>query len=123
MLKLAELNALDSQTFARRLAGVFENSAWITERIEPKRPFNDRTELLAALRAIVMKARDDEKLALIRAHPDLVGNMTLTGESQTEQAAAGLGTLSANEVGQFQQYNAEYRQRFGFPFVICAREN
>src|SRR5438874_9370739 len=118
MLKLAQLNALDPQTFTRELAGVFENSPWIAQRTEAKRPFKNRTELLAALRDTVMKAPDSEKLALIRAHPDLVGNIALTRESQNEQAAAGLGTLSTNEVAQFQHYNAEYRQRFGFPFVV-----
>jgi len=70
-----------------------------------------------------MKASDEEKLCLIRAHPDLVGNATLTSESQTEQVAAGLGNLSAEEIVQFRRYNEQYRQKFGFPFVICAREN
>src|SRR5689334_22557569 len=123
MLKLAELNAVDRQTFTRKLGGIFENSPWIAERTEPKRPFRDRGELFAALRDTVMKSGADEKLALIRAHPDLIENATLTHESENEQAAAGLGGLSAVEVAQFQKYNAEYRDRFGFPFVICARQN
>jgi len=75
------------------------------------------------LRDTVMKAREEEKLALIRAHPDLVGTATLTSESQGEQAAAGLGNLSAGEVADFRKFNDEYREKFGFPFVICAREN
>jgi len=123
MLKLAELNALDPQTFTRQLGAVFEGSPWIPGRTESKRPFRDRTELFAALRDTVMKSGEDEKLALIRAHPDLVGKASLTRESENEQAAAGLGRLSPVEIAQFQKYNAEYHQRFGFPFVICAREN
>ena len=47
----------------------------------------------------------------------------LTGESTREQAAAGLGNLSADDVRRFQDFNAAYHARFGFPFVICAREN
>ena len=31
--------------------------------------------------------------------------------------------LSADEIERFEQYNAAYRDKFGFPFVICAREN
>jgi 2-oxo-4-hydroxy-4-carboxy-5-ureidoimidazoline decarboxylase len=72
-------------------------------------------------------ASDAEKLALIRAHPDLVGRAaragTLTPSSTREQAGAGLDTLSASEVALFDRYNSEYRESFGFPFVICAREN
>ena len=47
----------------------------------------------------------------------------LTAESQREQAAAGLKELSPDEVSFFENYNREYRERFGFPFVICARLN
>jgi OHCU decarboxylase len=69
----------------------------------------------------------DEQVTLIASHPDFVGRMAregrLTRESTTEQAAAGLSNLSADEVERFDRYNAAYRERFGFPFVICAREN
>lgn len=123
MPKLAELNAFDRAEFNRALAGIFEHSPWVAERTEAQRPFRDRAELLAAMRDTVMKAHDDEKLALIRAHPDLVGNAVLTGESDTEQKSAGLGNLSPAEIEQFRKFNASYRERFGFPFVICARLN
>ena len=62
-----------------------------------------------------MKANNDEKLSLIRAHPDLVGNATLTKESEGEQQSAGLGSLSSDEVDRFRKFNAEYKERFGFP--------
>ncbi|MEY2545392.1 MAG: 2-oxo-4-hydroxy-4-carboxy-5-ureidoimidazoline decarboxylase [Verrucomicrobiota bacterium] len=123
MVNVEQLNALDRHEFVRTLTPVFEHSPWIAARAQSKQPFANRAELHAALCDTVMKASDDEKLCLIRAHPDLVGNATLTSESQSEQAAAGLGNLSPNEVAQFQKYNAAYRDRFEFPFVICAREN
>ena len=34
-----------------------------------------------------------------------------------------LVNLSPQEVADFERYNADYRERFGFPFVICTREN
>ena len=123
MLKLAALNELDQQAFTAALAGVFENSPWVAARTALKRPFQTRAELLAALCDTVMKSTATEKLALIRAHPDLAASISLTAESQREQAAAGLDKMSAEEIAQFQTYNGQYRDRFGFPFVICAREN
>jgi 2-oxo-4-hydroxy-4-carboxy-5-ureidoimidazoline decarboxylase len=123
MVNLAELNALDRQTFIETLSGIFEHSSWIAERTESKRPFSDRSDLFAALRDTVMKSGEDQKLSLIRAHPDLVGAAQLTAESQGEQTAAGLGNLSGEEIAMFRKYNAAYRERFGFPFVICARQN
>ena len=123
MPNVQELNTFEREDFTRCLAPVFEHSAWIAARAANKRPFADRAELYAALCETVMKASDDEKVALIRAHPDLVGHATLTRESESEQTAAELGKLSPDEVARFQEYNARYRERFGFPFVICARLN
>jgi 2-oxo-4-hydroxy-4-carboxy-5-ureidoimidazoline decarboxylase len=48
---------------------------------------------------------------------------TLTPESNREQASAGLDRLTPDEIATFARLNAAYRDRFGFPFVICAREN
>jgi OHCU decarboxylase len=123
MLNIDEVNGLERHDFTNTFARLFEHSPWIAARTAGQRPFANRDEFFAALRDTVMKARDDEKLSLIRAHPDLVGNATLTSESQNEQTAAGLGNLSPDDVAQFRKYNEQYREKFGFPFVICAREN
>jgi len=123
MLNIDQVNGLERHDFTSTFARLFEHSPWIAARTAAKRPFSNRDEFFAALRDTVMKAREEEKLALIRAHPDLVGNATLTSESQGEQAAAGLGNLSSGEVAEFRGFNDEYRKKFGFPFVICAREN
>jgi len=123
MLKVKELNALDIREFTRLLAPVFEHSPWIAARTAGGRPFANRSELHSALCETVRKSGADEKLSLIRVHPDLVGRELLTPESQTEQASAGLGKLSPEEIASFREYNERYRDRFGFPFVICARLN
>lgn len=123
MLKLSEINALDNESFTLRLRPVFEHSPWVAARTASQRPFASRAELLSALCRTVRHAHDDEKLALIRAHPDLVGNATLTNESRTEQKSAGLTGLSPNEMERFRAFNHRYREKFGFPFVICARLN
>ena len=123
MANVKDLNALGRDEFARAVAPVFEHSPWVAERTASKRPFADHGELHAALRETVMKASDDEKLSLIRAHPDLIGRGLLTPESRLEQAWAGLADLSPDEIERFREYNARYRERFGFPFVICARLN
>ena len=47
----------------------------------------------------------------------------MTPASTREQASGDLHQLSAEEAALFGKYNREYRKRFGFPFVICARQN
>jgi 2-oxo-4-hydroxy-4-carboxy-5-ureidoimidazoline decarboxylase len=120
---MAELNALSAADFVRVIGPVFEHSPWIARETSPRRPFAGMDELLAALCDTVRNASDDQKLSLIRAHPDLVGRMALTAESSGEQAAAGLDKLTRKEVVLFALQNEAYRQKFGFPFIICARLN
>ena len=126
-MTIDDLNALDRDDFVAAVGHVFEHSPWIAERAWERRPFADVDALHAALVDAMHAASDAEKLALIRAHPDLVGRAaragTLTPSSTREQAGAGLDALSASEVALFDRYNSEYRESFGFPFVICAREN
>jgi OHCU decarboxylase len=126
-VSLEQLNSLDRAAFVAAIGHVFEDSPWIAEATWPQRPFGSLDALHQALCATVYAAGQEQQLALIQAHPDLVGRAALAGglgaESSAEQAAAGLGTLSAEEIARFQQFNAAYRERFGFPFVICAREN
>ena len=126
-IALAELNRLDQAEFTRIVGPVFEHSPWIAETIWSKRPFANVEQLHNALCQMVHAAGRDRQLALIRAHPDLVGRAalagTLTRESTGEQASAGLNALSPAEIALFQKQNAAYREKFGFPFVICARLN
>lgn len=109
--------------FVRVVGPVFERSPWIAERASACRPFASPESLHATMCDVVSRATADEQLGLIRAHPDLVGRAVLTAESRGEQAAAGLLGLSREEAAVFERCNREYRERFGFPFVICARLN
>ncbi len=124
---LAEINQLDHASFVRGVGPVFEHSPWIAEATWIQRPFADFAQLHLALCQTVTEAGDARQLALIRAHPDLVGRAALTGtltrESTGEQIGAGLNQLTPAEIALFQKNNADYQAKFGFPFVICARLN
>jgi OHCU decarboxylase len=126
-LTLAQVNAMARNAFVAACGRVFEHSPWVAERAWTKRPFASVGQLHEMMCGVVRGASVDEQLALIRAHPDLVGGLAregrLTRESTGEQAAAGLEALSDAEIAAFERHNAAYRERFGFPFVICAREN
>jgi 2-oxo-4-hydroxy-4-carboxy-5-ureidoimidazoline decarboxylase len=124
---LDALNALDRDAFVALVGPVFEHSPWIAARTWAARPFATRAALHVALCRTMRAASTAEHLALIRAHPDLVGRAaragTLTAASTQEQAGAGLDALTPDEIVLFDRYNGAYHARFGFPFVICAREN
>jgi 2-oxo-4-hydroxy-4-carboxy-5-ureidoimidazoline decarboxylase len=120
---IAELNALSAEDFVRVVGPMFEGPPWIARETLGHRPFSDREHLLGALCNTVRNSRDDQKLALIQAHPDLATRLALTEESAAEQAAAGLTNLTAEETALFQKQNDAYRRKFDFPFIICARLN
>lgn len=126
-LSLTHINALPRDNFVRVISPAFERSPWIAEAAAAERPFATVEELHHALCRIVLKAGEEKQLALIRAHPELGRRAALAGtlsrESAGEQASAGLSNLAAEEIAHFRIINATYRQKFDFPFVICARLN
>jgi 2-oxo-4-hydroxy-4-carboxy-5-ureidoimidazoline decarboxylase len=126
-LTISQINQLEQKDFVRVVGPVFEHSPWIAEITFAKKPFADLEQLRDALCETVKNSGEEKQLALIRAHPDLVGKMALAGqltrESTNEQASAGLNQLSTEEIGLFQNQNTAYKSKFDFPFVICARLN
>lgn len=115
------------EAFVAALGGVFERSPWVAERASAKRPFAGAAALHSAMVEVVRAARPEEQLALLRAHPELAGKEagagTLTSDSAAEQKGAGLVNLSAEEKQRIARLNAEYRARFGFPFIIAVRNH
>lgn len=126
-LTLQEINSFDLDTFAERLGPLFEGPPWIVIEAWRARPFVSVDHLYSSLCVVMYKAPLEQQIFLLRSHPDLVGRAALAGTlsaaSTGEQASAGLDSLSPEEIAAFTRYNQEYRERFGFPFVICAREN
>lgn len=121
---IAGINALSREDFVCIIGPVFEHSPWIAESTWTRRPFSSLDHLHQALCASVRSSPQAKQIDLIRAHPDLVDRAAaLTQASTSEQASAGLDKLTSDEVALFQKFNQDYRDKFNFPFVICARLN
>ncbi len=124
---LQEINALDQDDFVKKLSVLFEGPPRIVVQAWHARPFTSLEHLHQALCAVMYNAPVEQQVELLQAHPDLVGRAALAGTlppaSTSEQAAAGLDRLSPEEVVTFSRLNQAYRDRFDFPFIICAREN
>ncbi len=125
MLTLEQLNRADRQQFTELLVGTYEHSPWIAEATWAKRPFASLAQLKHALVQTVREAGREAQLKLIRAHPELAGKAmvakTLTAESTNEQGKAGLTECTPEEFATIQRLNAEYNERFGFPFILAVR--
>ena len=124
-LSAAELSTLDQASFTDYLAAIYEHSPWIPARTWAQRPFASRDALHAALAATLATSTEAEQLQLIRAHPELASKAAVRGEltddSKREQSGAGLDQCSPEEFALIRQLNADYQQRFGFPFILAVK--
>src|SRR5258707_5631636 len=123
--KISDLNAASKDEFVAALGNVFEYSPWIAEQAATFRPFAGVNALFAAMKQVVDHAPTEQRLALIKAHPDLANKTQraagLTAESNAEQSSVGLDRLSDAEFDAFERINNAYRAKFGFPYIVCAR--
>ena len=116
--------------FLNCFGSVYESSPWIAEtawdlgRIDSK-ALDSAEKLSSIFSQIVDKASDEKKLALLNAHPDLAGKLAiagkLTADSTKEQAGADLQNCTKEEFDQFQKLNRNYREKFGFPFILAVQ--
>jgi 2-oxo-4-hydroxy-4-carboxy-5-ureidoimidazoline decarboxylase len=124
---LADLNAMSKEDFVAALANIFEYSPWIAEEAAAARPFAGVKGLFAAMTRAVDDAAPGRRLALIKVHPDLADKTKrgdlLTAESNAEQNSVGLDRLSEAEYAAFERVNAAYRDKFGFPYIVCVRRH
>ena len=116
------------EDFIARFGGVFEHSAFIAERAYDRGlifvPLR-ATGVHQAMVAVFRNASREERLGVLRAHPDLAGRLAIAGglteDSRKEQAGAGLDRLSPAEYARFTELNTSYTEKFGFPFIIAVK--
>jgi len=121
---------MDRGTFVAEFGGMFEHSPWIAEGafdLELGATHDNAAGIHNALARVFRNASEEQRLGVLTAHPDLAGKLAaagrLTKESTAEQAGAGLDLLTDEERETFQNLNAEYVERHGFPFIIAVKDN
>ena len=124
-ITLDHLNSLSVADFVSHLGDIFEHAPWVAQAASGARPYATVSALHDAMMQAVIAAPEAQQLALLRGHPELGGKVARAGamtvESRTEQGSLGLDRLSDAEFAHFEALNAQYRERFGFPFIICVR--
>ena len=121
---------MNRENFIDLYGGIFEHSAWIADNAydyELSYAHDTATGLHNALCRAFRSAPKELRLKVLRAHPDLAGKLAqakrLTSESTSEQASAGMDSLTDNERKIFTQLNLTYVKKHGFPFIIAVRDH
>lgn len=123
MMTLKKLNTCSSQDFITSMAEVFEHAPWVAEAVVAERPFEHVDALHTAMLGKVLALPSDDMIKLLAGHPELAGVQArlgqMTKDSTREQGGLSLQTLSEAEVNRWDALNLAYRQKFGFPFILC----
>ncbi len=118
------------QDFVATFGGIYEHSPWIAERawaLELGPTHDTARGVHSALTRVFRSASEEERLGVLKAHPDLAGKLAqakrLTAELTSEQSSAGLDALTDKERDDFERLNGAYVEKFGFPFIIAVRDH
>ena len=124
-MSLDAVNGLANDAFVEAFGDIAEHSPWVAAKAAKARPFADRRAMSEAFLDAVFDAGEPERLALLRAHPDLAGRAAIAGDlapdSRREQSGAGLDRLTPEEFARFTALNNAYREKFGFPFILAVK--
>lgn len=127
MITVTEVNQMDYEQFIERFGNVVEHCPLVAGAVWASRPFADVNDMFECFGTFLDSLPYHGRQAVLRVHPDLAGRMAqqgvLTSESADEQRSAGLTDLTEEELQQVTERNQRYRAKFGFPFVVCARQN
>jgi len=106
--------------------GLFHGPDWVVRSAFAQRPFGDTRDLRAAFQEALFDATEQQQRDLMSSYPrlaDVAGGTPLGAESRADQGTAGLTRLDEEDDAAFSELTAAYRDRFGFPLIVCVRES
>ncbi|MGJ7580833.1 2-oxo-4-hydroxy-4-carboxy-5-ureidoimidazoline decarboxylase [Variovorax sp. RHLX14] len=126
-ITLASLNACSRADFLVALGGVFEHAPWVAEAVVDRRPFASVDAMHRAMLGVIRSLPEAERVDFLNVHPELAGAQAragvMTADSTREQGALASSAMAAEEIAHWDRLNRDYRERFGFPFILCARRH
>ncbi|MDT5073626.1 MAG: uric acid transporter [Mycobacterium sp.] len=119
-ISLDEVNSMTRERFTEVFGYVVQDVPWAVERAFEQRPFSDTRALREAFQDAVLTGSSEQQLQLINAFHDL-GAEDETGHALAVDHVA-LSNLAEEDHNDVVELAGAYREHFGFPLVICARE-
>ena len=119
-----KIEKLSETEFIEVFGNIFENASWIAKKLYEQKPFKNFQDLSKKMISIFEAADDQNKLKILNSHPDLADKTKiglLTPDSNKEQNSAELDQCTDEEFNQFKNLNSEYKNKFGFPFILAVK--
>ena len=118
---IEEVNQLSENDFISTFGNVFEKTNWIANKAFNFKPYKDFNEFISTIIKIYENSSKEDCLKIFNAHPELAVEKKLTEDSHKEQRSANLNRCNNEEFNEFKNLNIEYRNKFGFPFIIAVK--
>ncbi|MEW5812628.1 MAG: solute carrier family 23 protein [Actinomycetota bacterium] len=119
-ITLGEVNSMTKERFTEVFGHVVQGVPWAVERAYDQRPFADTAALREAFQDAVLTGTAEQQTELFDAFPDL-GAEDDTGQVLAVDHVA-LSNLDEDDHNDVVELATAYRQHFGFPLIICAKE-
>jgi len=119
-ITLDEVNSMTKERFTEVFGHVVQDVSWAVDRALEQRPFADTTALREAFQDAVLTGTSEQQTELLNAFHDL-GAEDETGHALAVDHVA-LSNLDEDDHNDVVDLAAAYREHFGFPLIICARE-
>ena len=118
---IKKVNQLSENEFIGTFGNVFEKTNWIANKAFNSKPYKDFDEFRSTIITIYENSSKEDCLKIFNAHPELAVEKKLTEDSHKEQKGANLNRCNNEEFSEFKNLNIEYRNKFGFPFIIAVK--
>ena len=118
---IEKVNQLSENDFISTFGNVFEKTNWIANKAFNSKPYKNFDEFVSIIIKIYENSSKEDCLKIFNAHPELAVEKKLTEDSHKEQRGANLNRCNNEEFSEFKNLNIEYRNKFGFPFIIAVK--
>ena len=115
------INLLKKKEFLSIFGNIFEKSDWIADEVFNLKPFKDSNDLVIKMMNIYENINSEKMIKIFNLHPQLAIEKRLTSFSSKEQTGAKLNECSKEEFEEFEKLNADYKKKYGFPFIIAVK--
>jgi xanthine permease len=119
-ITLDEVNSMTKERFTEVFGHVVQDVPWAVERAFEQRPFADTKALREAFQDAVLTGSSEQQAELLDAFHDL-GAEDETGHALAVDHVA-LSNLDEDDHNDVVELATAYREHFGFPLIICAKE-
>ncbi|MDA7750006.1 2-oxo-4-hydroxy-4-carboxy-5-ureidoimidazoline decarboxylase [Candidatus Pelagibacter sp.] len=118
---IKKINQLSENEFISIFGNVFEKTNWIANKAFNLKPYKNFDDFVSTIIKIYENSSKEDCLTIFNAHPELAVEKKLTEDSHKEQKGANLNRCNNEEFSEFKNLNIEYKNKFGFPFIIAIK--